>query len=130
MNNLKASLIILSIVSIAEGVLLWFVPGRTADFLGISDLASGYLFASLGAALIAAGFIFALTGMNPLENVTGIKFAVLWTALALVSQIYAVIRDYVTWGHIWVPMVIYAIIFIALLIFYPYKRSTASSAQT
>ncbi len=130
MNNLKASLIVLSIVSITQGVLLWFVPGRTADFLGISDLASGYLFASLGAAFIAASFIFALAGMNPLENATGIKFAILWTALALVSQIYAVVRDYVTWGHIWVPMVIYAVIFIALLVFYPYKRSAPSPAQT
>lgn len=123
MRNLKAALFLLAIISAAEGVLLWFFPGATASQLGISDTASGFLFASLGAASIAAAFIFVVAGFNPLANLNAIRFAILWSALMILAAIYSLGTDYVEWGHIWVMVALNLIFFISLIIFYPWKRS-------
>ena len=123
MRNLKAALFLLAIISAAEGVLLWFFPSATATQLGISDTASGFLFASLGAASIAAAFIFVLAGFNPLANLNAVRFAILWCALMILAEIYSLGADYVQWGHIWVMVALNLIFFISLVIFYPWKRS-------
>lgn len=123
MNNLKATLFLYSIFNAVAGVALWFVPGYTADFFGINSPAAGYLFAMLGAAFLSSAFIFAIAGFNPSENTSSIKFAILWSALMLISNIYSLMSGYVTWGHIWFMVVLNGIFFISLAIFYPWKTS-------
>jgi hypothetical protein len=121
MNNLKASLFLYSIVSVFLGVALWFVPGSTAEFLGISSEASGFIFALLGAANVAVAYLFVMAGFRPLDNMGGVRFAILWSALMIIASLYAILADYVTWGHIWFVIVIHGIFFLSMMIFYPWR---------
>ncbi len=125
MNNLKASLFLYSILSVVMGVALWFVPGGTAEFLNISTDAdaSGLIFAMLGAAFIAAAYLFVLAGFRPLLNMSGVRFAILWSALMIIASLYAILADYVTWGHVWFIVAINGIFFLSFMIFYPWRRS-------
>ncbi len=125
MNNLKASLFLYSILCVVMGVAMWFVPGNTADFLGISTTVggSGFIFALLGAAFIAVAYIFTVAGFNPLFNINTLRFAILWSALMIIASIYSILADYVTWGHVWLIVAINGIFFLAFMIFYPWRRA-------
>ena len=121
MNNLKASLFLYSGISVVMGVLLMF-PVNTAEFLGIGSTPSGFIFALLGGAYIAAAYLFMVAGFRPLLNTVVIKFAIIWSALMILGSIYSILAEYVTWGHIWFFVVIHFIFFLALTIFYPWRR--------
>ena len=121
MINLKASLFLYSGVSVLMGVLLMF-PVNTAEMLGIGSTSAGFIFALLGAAYIAAAYLFMVAGFRPLLNLSAIKFAILWSALMMLASLYAIMASYVTWGHIWFVIVIHLIFFLALMIFYPWRR--------
>ena len=121
MNNLKASLFLYSGVSVLMGVLLMF-PVNTADFLGIGSTPSGLIFALLGAAYIAAAYLFMVAGFNPLLNLSAVKFAILWSALMILASLYSIMAGYVSWGHIWFIVAIHFIFFLAFMIFYPWRR--------
>jgi hypothetical protein len=122
MNNLKASLFLYSALSVMMGVALLF-PDNTAEFLGISSSASGFIFALAGAANILVAYPFMVAGFNPLLNVTILRFAIMWSALMLVTCIYSIMASYVTWGHVWFAIVIHGIFFAAFMIFYPWGRT-------
>jgi hypothetical protein len=122
MNNLKASLFLYSGISVLMGVALLF-PDGTAEFLGINAPGSGFIFSLLGAANIAVAYLFMVAGFNPLLNLTILRFAVIWSALMLITSVYSILADYVTWGHIWFAVVIHAIFLLAFLIFYPWRRA-------
>ncbi|MCL2149328.1 MAG: hypothetical protein FWH51_00070 [Dehalococcoidia bacterium] len=122
MNNLKASLILYSAISVMMGVALLF-PNNTAEFLDIDPGASGFIFTLLGVANIAVAYLFMMAGFNPISSVSVLRFAVIWSALMLVGTVYAIFANYVTWGHVWFVVVIHAIFLLTLLIFYPRHRA-------
>ncbi len=121
--NLKLALIIYGAIHIAQGIILLVVPDRVTEFSGFEVLVSSeYFLAILGGAFIAAGVLFAIAGLNPIQNINGIKFAILWAGLMLIIPLFALGRDYVDVGHIWFIVVENAIFVAAFLIFYPYRR--------
>jgi len=121
--NLKVALIIYGAIHIAQGIILLVVPGRVTDFPGFEELAtSEYFLAIIGAAFIAAGVWFALTGLDPLKNINGVRFAVLWASLLLVIQLYSLGQGYVEFNQIWPSVILNAIFAAAFLVFYPYRR--------
>ena len=128
MWNLRLSMILYGAIQMAEGIVMWLMPGRVYEYVGFKDLYISatitdfvsYLLAVTGAALIAGGFLFILGSFNPLKNVNAVRFAILWTALALVGQIYSIMKGYVTFGAIWWNLVVTAIFMLAFLIFFPW----------
>ena len=121
--NLRAALIIFSALHLAQGIVLIVVPDRVTDLSGFESLASSeYFLAITGATFIAAGVWFALTGLDPMRNINGIRFAILWAGLILVIQLYSLGREYVDFGQIWFGIVGNAVFAAAFLIFYPYRR--------
>ncbi len=121
--NLKVALIIYGAIHIAQGIILLVVPDRVTEFSGFEVLASSeYFLAILGGTFIAAGVLFAITGLNPLQNINGVRFAVLWAGLLLIIPLFALGRDYVDFGHIMFIVIENAIFTAAFLIFYPYRR--------
>jgi len=128
MWNLRLSMILYGAIQMAEGIVMWLMPGRVYEYVGFKDLYISavitdfvsYLLAVTGAALIAGGFLFLLGSFNPLKNVNAVRFAILWTALALVGQIYSIMKEYVTFGAIWWNLVVTAIFLLAFLLFFPW----------
>ena len=122
MANLKATLFILSAFNIVIGAALWFVPGNTADALGITGSSAGFVFSIAGAAFIASALMFSFTAYDPLNNVNGVRFAILWNALMVIATVYAIAKEYVTWEHTWFIVAINTVLFIAMAVFYPRQR--------
>ena len=121
--NLKVALIIYGAIHIAQGIVLLAVPDRVTEFSGFEALASSeYFLAVLGGTFIAAGISFAITGLNPLQNINGVKFALLWAGLLLIIPLFALGRDYIDFGQIMFMVIENAIFAAAFLIFYPYRR--------
>jgi hypothetical protein len=121
--NLKVALIIYGAIHIVQGIILLVAPERITEFSGFEALGSSeYFLAIIGGAFIAAGVWFAMTGLDPLQNINGVRFAVLWAALLLIIPLFTLWYDYVNFGHIWFIVVQNAIFAAAFLIFYPYRR--------
>jgi len=121
--NLKIALIIYGAIHIVQGIILLVVPDRVTDLSGFEVLVSSeYFLAIIGGAFIAAGVWFAMTGLEPLQNINGVRFAILWAGLLLVIPLFSLWKDYVDFGHIWFMVVQNAIFIAAFLIFYPYRR--------
>jgi hypothetical protein len=123
MRNLKAALIIYGAIHIVQGIIMLVAPERMTDLSGFEALGSSeYFLAVIGGAFIAAGVLFAITGLDPLQNINSVRFAVLWAALLLIIPLFTLWYDYVNFGHIWFIVVQNAIFTAAFLIFYPYRR--------
>ncbi|MBA7624399.1 hypothetical protein ES703_31806 [subsurface metagenome] len=121
--NLKVALVIYGAIHITQGIILLVVPDRVTEFSGFEVLASSeYFLAILGGTFIAAGVLLAITGLNPLQNINGVRFAVLWAGLLLIIPLFALGREYVDFGDIMFIVIENAIFVAAFLIFYPYRR--------
>ncbi len=127
MWNLRISMILFGAIQVAEGLLMWVAPQYVIDTIGfdiyLSNAATGlvsYIMAIAGAALISGGCLFLIGSFNPMKNVNAVRFAILWSALTLAGQIYAIMKDYVTFGHIWWNLIVTAIFLVAFFIFFPW----------
>jgi len=122
--NLKVALIIYGAILLAQGIIFIVAPNWTAEKSGFEELAAyvPYFLAIIGAAFIAAGVWFAMTGLDPIRNINGVRFAVLWASLLLVIQLYSLGQGYVEFNQIWPGVILNAIFAAAFLVFYPYRR--------
>jgi len=129
MWNLRLSMILYGAIQMAEGIVMWVMPDRIYGYIGFEDFPTqmpvatnfvSYILAITGAALIAGGFLFILGSFNPVKNINAIRFAILWTALALAGQIYSIMKEYVTFGAIWWNLLVTALFLIGFLLFFPW----------
>jgi hypothetical protein len=129
MWNLRLSMILYGAIQMAEGLVMWLMPDRIYGYIGFQDFPTympiatnfvAYMLAVTGAALIAGGFFFIIGSFNPLKNVNAVRFAILWSALTLAGQIYAIIKEYVTFGAIWWNLVVTALFLLGFLLFFPW----------
>ncbi len=128
MWNLRLSMILYGAIQMAEGLVMWIMPGRVYEYVGFKDLYISavitdfvsYLLAVTGAALIAGGFLFILGSFNPVKNINVIRFAILWTTLALAGQVYSIMKEYVTFGAIWWNLIVTALFLVGFLFFFPW----------
>ncbi len=121
--NLKVALIIYGAIHIVQGIILLVAPERMTELAEFDTLGSSeYFLAIIGGTFIAAGVWFTMSGMNPLQNINGIRFAILWAGLLLVIPLFTLGYSYVNFGHIWFMVVQNAVFAVAFLIFYPYRR--------
>ena len=132
MSNLKAAMIIYGAINIAEGIVMWFGQATIVNTMfNVSYIASqyhfiGYVFTMLGAASISAGLLMIVAGLNPLPNINAVRFAILWSALFLIGQVYSIGAGYVSWSHVGLvaAVIINLVILLALAVFYPWRNRT------
>ena len=118
--NLKIALIIYGAIHIVWGAMMLFAPDRMTTFSGFEIANSAeYFLVLLGAAFIATGVWFIMTALDIVNNVGGIRFAVLWSAIMLIAPLFSLWLDYIDFGHIWFIVVMNAVFCGAFLVFYP-----------
>ena len=118
--NLKIALIIYGAIHIVWGAMMLFAPDRMTKFSGFEIANSAeYFLALLGAAFIAAGVWFIMTALNIVANAAGVRFAVLWSAIMLITPLFTLWLDFIDFGHIWFIVAINAVFCGAFLFFYP-----------
>ena len=118
--NLKIALIIYGAIHIVWGIMMLFTPDRMTEFSGFEIANSAeYFLVLLGAAFIATGVWFIMTALDIVNNVGGIRFAVLWSAIMLIAPLFSLWLDYIDFGHIWFIVVMNAVFCGAFLVFYP-----------
>jgi len=122
--NLKIALVIYGAIFLAQGIIFIVAPHWAAERSGFEGIAAyvPYFLAIIGSAFIAAGVWFAMTGLDPIRNINGVRFAVLWASLLLVIQLYSLGQGYVEFHQIWPSVILNAVFTTAFLIFYPYRR--------
>src|SRR5512140_3635407 len=117
MRNLKAALFLFGAITITEGILMWITPNTMSGIMGLTDFAVlgdigayiAYLLALLGSSFVAAGVLFILAGLNPLQNINTLRFSILWTGLLLLGEVYAVLDKRVTFADTWYSILVVAI---------------------
>jgi hypothetical protein len=124
MRNLKVALVLFGAIHMVQGLFLIIDPNGVAKLFGFEELAVyvPYIMALLGSTFIAAGVWFIITGLDPLQNINGVRFAILWAGLLLVIQLYAVAQDYIVFGETWTEIALTAVFTVAFLFFYPYRK--------
>jgi hypothetical protein len=122
--NLRVALIIYGAIHIVQGFALIVAPDRVARLSNFGELVGymPYFMAILGGTFIAAALLFIFTGLNPLRNISGVAFAILWSVLILVIQLYSLAKDYLDLSQAWPEITLAAVFAIAFLVFYPYRQ--------
>ena len=124
MLNLKVALVFYGAIHIVQGLFLIIDPDRVVSLSGFGEVAGfePYFLAILGSTFIAAAVWFIVSGLDPLQNITWVKFAILWSVILLVVQLYTVAKGTVTFGDTWIGITETAIFAVAFLVFYPYRQ--------
>ena len=124
MRNLTVALVLFGAIHMVQGLFLIIDPNGVAKLFGFEELATyvPYIMALLGSTFIAAGVWFIITGLDPLQNINGVRFAILWAGLLLVIQLYAVAQGYIVFRETWTEIALTAVFTVAFLFFYPYRR--------
>jgi len=118
--NLKIALIIYGAIHIVWGFMMLFAPDTMIEFSGFEMPSSAeYFLVLLGGAFVAVGIWFIMTALDIVNNVGGIKFAVLWSAIMLVAPLFSLWLDYIDFGHIWFIVAINFVFCGSFLAFYP-----------
>jgi hypothetical protein len=133
---LRLFMMLFGAIQMAEGAVMWLLPDQVVStYFKVADFTPGfssesnflsYILAMTGAALISAGFLFVIGGFNPQRNVNAVRFAILWSGLAVAAQAYSISKEYTTFGEIWLPLAITAIFLVGFIIFYPWPFNRQS----
>ena len=124
---LKGTLIVFGVLHILLGLGLIFAPQASANLMGFGtiDTPSIYLAALVGLLFLSASIWLIVASRYPVQNITWVKFAILWTALGVVIQSFLVVQGIVQFSQAGVGIISDAVFAIAFLAFYPYRLTTA-----
>ena len=124
-RGLKIALILYGAIHVLFGLSFIFAPYQVAVMFGIGEIAVyvPYLMALLGGAFIAVSFLLIVAGLNPLEHITVLKFAILWTILGTVMGLYSIVRGAVDFSVAGTGIIMDAVFAVAFLALYPYRKS-------
>lgn len=122
---LKVAIIVFGVIHILLGLALIFAPYQTASMLGFSEIAAPavYIAALCGLTFIAASVWLIVAGRDPLRHLIWVKFAISWTLLGVVVQLYLVAQGVVNFSQAGPGIIIDAVFAVAFLAFYPYRAA-------
>ena len=128
MRGLQAALIIYGAISALLGLMLIVAPNQAASMFGFGEIAdyTRYFMALCGISFIAPGVWLVVAGRNPLQHITWVKFAILWSILALVAGLYSIVQGVVTFNQAGTGIILDAVFAVAFLALYPYQAARSS----
>ncbi|MFC2006291.1 hypothetical protein ACFLVG_05015 [Chloroflexota bacterium] len=123
-RGLKVALIVYGVVHVLLGLAFILTPYQLGSMFGLGEIADyvPYPMALLGGGFIAASFLFIVTGLNPLEHISGVKFAILWSSLGIITGLYSIARGAVDFSQAGMGIILDVVFAIAFLALYPYRK--------
>ena len=120
---LKVALILYGAITILMGLAFIIAPYQAAGMMGFGEIADLgiYIMPLCGMCLIAPAIWLIIAGRDPLRHITWVKFAVLWSVLMLVGQLYSISQGTVDFSQAGVGIIFDAVFAAAFLAFYPYR---------
>lgn len=127
LKALKVTMIVYGVVEILFGLGFIFFLQEMGKMLGFEKGPDYILYigALLGLTLIAVSVFLIAAARNPLRHISWVKFAILWAITGIIAGLYAVIRNYVDIGQAGMGIICDAVLAVALLIFYPWRKAPA-----
>ena len=124
-RGLKIALITYGVIHVLLGLAFIIAPYQVGSIFGLGEIAdyATYPMALLGGGFIAASFLFIVAGLNPRRHTAVLKFALLWSALGVVTGSYSIIRGAVDFSQAGMGIILDAIFAVAFLTLYPYRKS-------
>jgi hypothetical protein len=126
-KGLKVTLIVSGVVEILFGLMFVFFMQKFGEMLGFENVPDWvlYLGALLGLTLIAVCVFLIAAARDPLRHISWVKFAILWFITGVIAGVYSIILGYVDFGQAGMGIVWDAVVTVALLIFYPWRKARA-----
>jgi len=120
-------LIVFGVVEIIFGLGFTFFMPEMGDMFGFGDVPDWalYMGALLGLTLIAVSVFLIAAARNPLKHIWWVKFAILWALTGVIAGLYSLIVGYVDFGQAGMGIIWDAAVAAALLIFYPWRKSSS-----
>ena len=124
-RGLQAALIIYGALGILLGLMLIVAPNQAASMFGFGEISdyTKYFMALCGISFIAPGVWLVVAGRDPLRHITWVKFAVLWSILAVVAGLYSIVQGVVTFSQAGTGIILDAVFAVAFLVLYPYRAA-------
>ncbi len=124
-RGLKIALIAYGVILVLFGLALIIAPYQTGSIFGFGEIASyvPYLTALLGGGFITVAVWFIVAGRDPLRHISLVKLAILWSSLGVVTGLYSMLQGAVDFSQAGTGIILDAVFLIALLAFYPYRKS-------
>jgi hypothetical protein len=129
LKALKVILIVFGALSALSGLMHIFAPEMLKAMIGLGEMPEACKPAMLsmtmqGVSFVAAGVYLIIAGAKDiLRNILWVQFALLWAILSVAGEVYSALVGYVAFNQVMPMIILDAVFFILLLIFYPYGRS-------
>ncbi len=124
-RGLKGVLTLYGAILILLGLMFIVAPDQAASMMGfveITDLGV-YIAALCGAGFVTAGVWLIVAGRDPLRHITLVKFAILWSLLAVVAGLYSIVQGVADFSQAGPGIIIDGVFAMAFLAFYPYRAA-------
>ena len=127
LKALKVTMIVFGVVEIIFGLGFTFFMREMSAMLGFMQMPDHvlYLGALLGLALIAASIFLIAAARDPLRNILWVKFAILFAVTGVLAGVYSVLRGYADFSQAGMGIIWDSIVTIALLVFYPWRKTSS-----
>jgi hypothetical protein len=129
LKALKVILIIFGALSALSGLMHIFAPEMLKAMIGLGDMPEACKPALLsmtmvGVSFVAGGVYLIIAGAKDiLRNILWVQFALLWAILSVAGAAYSVLMGYVAFNQVMPMIILDAVFFILLMIFYPWGRT-------
>jgi hypothetical protein len=130
---LRVAMIVWPALSILMGLGFLFFPTKLGDIMAISggaDNATLSVLATLGVFIIVASVFIIIAARDPLKHILWVKYVTAFAIFDLAVKVYTLIRGYVTFKQIGLPLIVDAIFAVAFLVLYPWRRSRTVAQTT
>jgi hypothetical protein len=126
-KGLKIVMIVWPALSILMGLGFLFFPAQISDSMGFGkspDNSVLSLLATLGVLIIVASVFVIIAARDPLKHLLWVRYVTTFAILDTVVKAYTIVRGYVTFKQIGLPLIVDAIFAVALLALYPWRENT------
>jgi hypothetical protein len=128
LKALRVTMIVWAVFHIILGLVLVVAPYQAADMFGFEEAASYlvYIAALLGACYIIVSVWIILAARDPLRNISWVRFLLVLSVLDLIVQLSSLFQGAVDFSQVGIGIIITAIFTAALLVFFPWRKSSSS----
>ena len=127
-KGLKIAMIVYGAIGIFLGLGLVFFPGKLLSASGLENV-PGYVLwfeSIIGVATLVPSFFYILAARDPLKHIMWVQFAIVWSFLDLLANLFFVIRGMITFKMAGSVIIIDIIFMVILLILYPWRKAPFS----